>query len=266
MSTRSSTVCGKLEARLAPPVSDGSREWLPDNRVPLRSSSARRLPISTFTCSMDSSRKVSTSFRFWSTSAASRLTFASSLVFILTSWRNPATSISASAVFRLSEASNDPLSFSNSRVELDTNLSNDLTLVESSLISFACRCPCLAYSLAACSFSATSRLSRRLSSSVALLAFWSSSVSRTCSRNSSAIRRFSKRIFLVEASSRSTASSCEVFFISASICLYSFCSLAFSSKNLRSIASAASLRASCSSANACSLAANWASYLALFSL
>mmetsp|Transcript_643 Transcript_643/g.1950 ORF Transcript_643/g.1950 Transcript_643/m.1950 type:complete len:226 (+) Transcript_643:368-1045(+) len=97
------------------------------------------------------------------------------------------------------------------------------------------------------------------------------------------MRRFSKSTFLVLASSRSTASSCEFFLISASICLASRWSLAFSSTNLRSICltvsswfSSASRRSrrscSCSassfalsSLNSCSACSSLCSWLTSFS-
>mmetsp|Transcript_34077 Transcript_34077/g.72741 ORF Transcript_34077/g.72741 Transcript_34077/m.72741 type:complete len:283 (+) Transcript_34077:456-1304(+) len=231
MSTRSSVVCGRFEARGTLPRA-GRRPLLAE-RVE-RSSSMRLRAISPLTCSSDSRRKLSTSLRFCRMTAASRLTWASSLVLSFTSCRRPAESSSTSASFLRSDSTSWSFSRSCSRMEEETWRSRLLSLVESSLISLDCRKPCLAYSLTDCSLSCTSRLSFLFSSSSTRLLFCNSSVSCTCSLSSSAMRRFSKRIFLVEASSRSTASSCDVFFISANICLYSFCSLAFSSKNLRS--------------------------------
>mmetsp|Transcript_36739 Transcript_36739/g.107823 ORF Transcript_36739/g.107823 Transcript_36739/m.107823 type:complete len:259 (-) Transcript_36739:350-1126(-) len=235
-------------------------------RVRRRSPSAWRKLISARTCSMDSSKKISTSERFCSTSAARRFTLANSLVFSLTSCRRPAASSSASAAFFRSVAARAPLSRSNSRVAEDTYRSSERTLDESSPFSLFRRCPCLAHSLMCCSLSATSCLSRRLAASRLWWAACSSSVSRTWSFSSAASRRFSKRIFLVDASSRSTACSCELFCTSASCCLYSDCSLLFSSRNRRSIASTASSCASASSRRACSAAASAASCAAFFSL
>mmetsp|Transcript_22615 Transcript_22615/g.57870 ORF Transcript_22615/g.57870 Transcript_22615/m.57870 type:complete len:308 (-) Transcript_22615:28-951(-) len=160
----------------------------------------------------------------------------------------------------------ESFSRSNSRTELESERSRDLTLALSSLISFDCRKPCFAYSLTDCSLSCTSRRSFLFSSSSVRLLFWSSSVSCTCSLSSSAIRRFSNRIFFVDESSRSTASSCDVFFISASICLYSFCSRPFSSRNLRSIESRASLCSCAMSCRSCCPCSSFSSSCAFRSL
>mmetsp|Transcript_39461 Transcript_39461/g.78893 ORF Transcript_39461/g.78893 Transcript_39461/m.78893 type:complete len:328 (+) Transcript_39461:349-1332(+) len=236
MSMCSSGEVGRLDGFDEP--SAGRR---PRERGMARSSSALLRPTSALTCSIESSRKVSTSLRFCKMTDASLFMCESSLVFSRTSWRSPCESSSASAIFRWSCCSNVSFSFSKACTECESVRSRLFTFEVSSLFSLLCRKPCLAYSLTACSLSATSRRSFLLSSSSDFFDFCSSSVSATCSLSSSAIRRFSKRIFLVDESSRSTASSCEDFFISASICLYSFCSRFFSSRNFRSSVSIAYL-------------------------
>mmetsp|Transcript_15889 Transcript_15889/g.39818 ORF Transcript_15889/g.39818 Transcript_15889/m.39818 type:complete len:361 (-) Transcript_15889:164-1246(-) len=262
MSTCSSADVGRFDGRPAA-TSAGRR---PLERMLTRSSSARRRWISALTVSMESSKKVSTSLRFCRMTVASRLMCPSSFVFRRTSWRSPAESSSASAIFLRSACASEPFSLSNSRTDVESERSKLFTLAFNSLISLDWRKPCLAYSFTDCSLSWTSRRNFLFSSSSVRLLFCNSSVSCTCSRSSSAILLFSNRIFLVDESRRSTASSCEVFFISASICLYSFCSLPFSSRNLRSIESNATLCSCSMSWRSCSPCSSFSSSTALRSL
>ena len=203
MSTCSSGLEGRLEGFEEP--SAGSSPRRPPGMA--RSSSARLRVISPLTASIESKRNVSTSLRFCKMIAARRFMCESSLLFRRTSWRRPCVSSSASASRRPPVCDSVSFSFSNWWTLWESERSSPLTFALSSLISLLCRKPCFAYSFTDCSLRATSRRSFLPSSSSTFFVFCSESVSATCSRSSSAIRRFSKRIFFVDESSRSTASS-----------------------------------------------------------